>query len=37
MHCHRNLAYAVLSVGRDGRARLKGLIVAGKRTSLDWF
>lgn len=30
-------AYAVLSVGRDGRARLKGLIVAGKRTNLDWF
>ena len=30
-------AYAVLSVGLDGRARLRGLIVAGKRTNLDWF
>jgi hypothetical protein len=29
--------YAVISVGRDGRARLKGLVVAGKRSDLDWF
>jgi len=29
--------YAIISVGRDGKARLKGLIVAGKRTDLDWF
>lgn len=30
-------AFAVVSVGRDGRARLKGLIVGGQRTDLDWF
>jgi len=30
-------AHAVISAGRDGRARLKGLIVAGQRTDLDWF
>lgn len=30
-------AYAVISVGRDGRARLKGVIVRGRRVDLDWF
>lgn len=29
--------YAVLSVGRDGRARVKGLIVGKRRVDLDWF
>lgn len=29
--------YAVVSVGADGKARLKGLIVGGERTDLDWF
>lgn len=30
-------AYAVVSVGTDGRARLKGVVVDGKRTDLTWF
>ena len=30
-------AFAVVSVGRDGKARLTGLIVGGTRTDLDWF
>ena len=30
-------AYALISVGRDGRARLKGLAVDGRRVELDWF
>ena len=30
-------ALAVISVGRDGRARLKGVIVGGRRTDLDWL
>lgn len=30
-------AVALVSVGRDGRARLKGVIVGGRRTDLDWF
>jgi len=30
-------ALAVISVGRDGRARLKGVIVGGRRTELTWF
>ena len=30
-------AFAVVSVGADGRARLKGVIVDGKRTELTWF
>lgn len=30
-------ADAVVSIGRDGKARLKGVVVAGKRTDLDWF
>lgn len=29
--------YAVVSIGDDGRARLKGLIVDGQRTDLDWW
>lgn len=33
----RPQALAVVSVGRDGRARLKGVIVGGRRTDLDWF
>lgn len=33
----RRPAYAIVSVGADGRARLKGLEVDGKRTDLDWF
>jgi hypothetical protein len=30
-------AYAVVSVGRDGRARLKGVEAGGRRVTLDWF
>lgn len=30
-------AFAVISVGRDGRARLKGIIVNGRRTDLTWL
>lgn len=30
-------AYAVVSIGNDGKARLKGLVVAGRRTNLDWY
>lgn len=30
-------AFAVVSVGDDGKARLKGLVVGGRRTDLDWF
>lgn len=30
-------ARAIVSVGRDGKARLKGLMVGGKRFDLDWF
>lgn len=30
-------AYAVVSVGRDGRARLRGLIIAGERLELNWL
>jgi hypothetical protein len=30
-------AFAVVSVGQDGRARLKGVIVGGKRTDLTWW
>ena len=30
-------ARAVVSIGRDGKARLKGLIVDGKRFELDWY
>lgn len=30
-------AFAVVSVGQDGRARLKGVIVDGKRTDLTWW
>jgi len=29
--------YAVLSIGRDGKARVKGLIVGARRVDLDWF
>jgi hypothetical protein len=29
--------FAILSVGRDGRARLKGVEVNGRRIELDWF
>lgn len=28
--------YAIISVGRDGRARLKGLLVDGERLELSW-
>jgi hypothetical protein len=28
---------AVVSVGGDGKARLKGVVVGGTRTDLDWF
>jgi uncharacterized membrane-anchored protein len=31
-----NDSFAVVSVGEDGKARLKGVIVAGKRHDLDW-
>ena len=30
-------AFAVVSLGADGRARLKGVVVDGKRTDLTWF
>ncbi|KRB50544.1 GDYXXLXY domain-containing protein [Phenylobacterium sp. Root700] len=30
-------AFAVVSVGDDGRARLKGVILDGKRTDLSWW
>jgi uncharacterized membrane-anchored protein len=30
-------AYAVVSVGQDGKARLKGVIIAGQRAELGWF
>lgn len=30
-------AFAVVSAGKDGRARLKGLIVEGVRTNLTWW
>ena len=30
-------AFAVVSVGEDGRARLKGVIVGGERTDLTWW
>lgn len=30
-------AYAVISVGRDGRARLKGLMIDGERFELRWL
>lgn len=30
-------AFAVVSVGQDGRARLKGVVVGDKRTNLTWF
>lgn len=30
-------ARAVVSIGRDGRARLKGVVVGGRRTDLDCF
>lgn len=29
--------YAVVSVGADGRARLKGVAAGGRRVDLDWF
>lgn len=29
--------YAIVSVGRDGRARLKGLLVDGERLDLSWY
>ncbi|WP_395644402.1 GDYXXLXY domain-containing protein [Terricaulis sp.] len=30
------VVYAIVSVGRDGRARLKGLLVDGERLELNW-
>jgi hypothetical protein len=30
-------SWAVVSVGRDGKARLKGLIVGDRRANLSWF
>lgn len=30
-------AFAVISAGRDGKARLKGIIVNGRRTDLTWL
>ena len=30
-------SWAVVSVGRDGEARLKGIIVGDRRVDLDWF
>ena len=30
-------AFALVSAGRDGRARLKGLLIDGRRVELSWF
>ena len=30
-------AFAAISVGRDGRARLKGVVIVGRRTDLSWW
>jgi hypothetical protein len=30
-------AYAIVSIGADGKARLKGVQIAGKRSMLSWF
>jgi len=30
-------AFAIVSIGRDGRARLKGLMIDGERLELDWL
>lgn len=30
-------AFAIVSVGQDGRARLKAVIIEGKRMDLDWW
>ena len=30
-------AYAIVSIGQDGRARLKGVEVDGTRADLNWF
>jgi hypothetical protein len=30
-------AFAIVSVARDGRARLKGLVIDGQRLNLDWL
>lgn len=30
-------AFAIVSVGQDGRARLKAVIIGGKRMDLDWW
>lgn len=30
------LAFAIVSIGRDGQARLKGLVVDGERLDLEW-
>ena len=30
-------AYAIISIGRDGRARLKGLLIDGERLELNWL
>jgi hypothetical protein len=30
-------AFAVLSVGRDGRARLRALLIDGERYDLNWL
>jgi len=32
-----SLAFAVVSIGRDGRARLRGLVVDGQRHDLNWL
>jgi hypothetical protein len=29
--------FAIVSVGTDGRARLKGMLIDGRRVELDWF
>ena len=30
-------ANITVSIGRDGKARLKGLVIDGRRTDLTWF
>ena len=34
---HETRAFAIISMGRDGRARLKGLLIDGERLELTWL
>jgi hypothetical protein len=33
----RPAAFAIVSAGADGKARLKGLVIGDKRLTLSWF